>query len=229
MNQMLIVDDDKEFRETLIRTLKNEGYRAVGIDHPDGITSNMAVYQPQVVLLDMMFGSEMMGLVACQRLRTWSSVPVIIVSAVNDEDIKVQALDAGADDYITKPFGINELLARVRAVQRRQKQQNGHIGPILTVGELSIDFNDRLVKVGDSVVHLTRKEFTLLKALADARGRLVTYEKLMETIWKDEEVTDRGKVRGLVMQLRKKLGENLTDPTYVRTEAGIGYRLDFDG
>jgi two-component system KDP operon response regulator KdpE len=153
---------------------------------------------------------------------------VIIVSAIGDEETKVQALDAGADDYLTKPFGINELLARVRAVQRRQKQQNGHNGPILTIGELSIDFNDRLVKVGDNIVHLTRKEFMLLKALADARGRLVTYEKLMESIWKDEEVTDRGKVRGLVMQLRKKLGENLTDPTYVRTEAGVGYRLDFE-
>jgi two-component system KDP operon response regulator KdpE len=227
MTQMMIVDDDKEFRETLVKTLKSQGYRAVGIDHPDGITSNMAVYQPQVVLLDMMFDSDVSGLEACQRLRTWSSVPVIILSAIDDEETKVKALDAGADDYLAKPFGINELLARVRAVQRRQKQQNGHIGPILTIGELSIDFNDRLVKVGDSIVHLTRKEFMLLKALADARGRLVTYEKLMETIWKDEEVTDRGKVRGLVMQLRKKLGENLTDPTYVRTEAGIGYRLDF--
>jgi two-component system KDP operon response regulator KdpE len=228
MSQMLIVDDDKEFRESLIRMLKSQGYRAVGIDHPDGITSNMAVHQPQVVLLDMLFGSEMIGLLACQRLRTWSSVPVIIVSAIDDEATKVQALDAGADDYLTKPFGINELLARVRAVQRRQKQQNGHTGPILTIGELSIDFNDRVVKVRDTTVHLTRKEFTLLKALADAKGRLVTYEKLMEAIWKDEEVTDRGKVRGLVMQLRKKLGENLTAPTYVLTEAGIGYRLDFE-
>jgi two-component system KDP operon response regulator KdpE len=176
----------------------------------------------------MMFGSDVSGLKICQRLRTWCSIPVIILSVIDDEVTKVQVLDSGADDYLTKPFGVNELLARVRAVQRRLEQSGGGTTPILVVGDLSIDLDARLVKLCNQPVHLTRKEYLLLKCLAEAKGRLVTYEKVTEAIWERSASGDRGKVRGLVMQLRNKLGENLSNPRYILTDAGIGYRLNLE-
>ncbi|MCC7452304.1 MAG: response regulator transcription factor [Anaerolineae bacterium] len=228
MSLMLIVDDDHEFRETLVKTLRSQGYRAVGISDPDGLASAVALYQPQIILLDMMFGPDISGLKVCQRLRTWCSIPVIILSVIDDEVTKVQVLDSGADDYLTKPFGVSELLARVRAVQRRLDQSGGSANPVLVIGDLSIDLDARLVKLCNQPIHLTRKEFMLLKCLAEAKGRLVTYEKVAEAIWETPGSGDRGKVRGLVMQLRNKLGEDLSNPRYILTDAGVGYRLNLE-
>jgi two-component system, OmpR family, KDP operon response regulator KdpE len=227
MNHMLIVDDDNEFREMLVKTLKSQGYRAMGIAHPDKLAPTIAVHQPELILLDMMFDAETSGLDVCRRLRSWSSIPVIILSVLDDETTKVSVLDAGADDYLAKPFGINELLARVRAIQRRLEQQNTQSTPTVTLRDLVIDFDARLVRMKGEIIHLTRKEYTLLKTLTAARGWLVTYEKLAEAIWPDDVVHEKSKVRGLVMQLRNKLGEDLSNPAYILTEPGIGYRLNY--
>jgi two-component system, OmpR family, KDP operon response regulator KdpE len=227
MNQMLIVDDDNEFREMLVKTLKSQGYRAIGISDPNALASMIVVHQPQVILLDMMFGSEFGGLEACQRLSQWSALPVIMLSVIDDEAMKVHALDAGADDYITKPFGISELLARVRAVQRRIDHY-GSPNPVIALGDLVIDLDAHQVRLQNKLIHLTRKEYALLKILAESGGRLVTYEKLMIAIWNTQNTADRAKVRGLVMQVRSKLGEDLGHPHYILTEAGVGCRLNLE-
>jgi two-component system KDP operon response regulator KdpE len=228
MSHILIVDDDNDFRDTLVKALKSQGYRATGIADPDLLASTVAIQRPDVILLDMMFETDLDGLEVCKRLRTWSTIPVVILSVISDEMTKVVVLDAGADDYLTKPFGIHELLARVRAVERRQGKRSTVDTPQLTIGELQIDFDTRLVKIGEQVLHLTRKEYTLLKILAEAQGRLVTYDRLLATIWEGEDTVERSKVRALVMQLRNKLGEDLSNPGYILTEAGIGYRLNLD-
>jgi two-component system KDP operon response regulator KdpE len=230
MNNVLIVDDDNEFRETLIKALKQTGYRAIGIGDADAMASTIVVQRPDVILLDMMFDDDdMAGLRVCEQLRTWSLIPVLILSVSSDDAIKVKALDAGADDYLVKPFSINELTARIRAIERRltatPRAPNPHI---VSTGKLLIDFDMRIVRLDDQVLHLTRKEYALLKVLAEAQGRLVTYERLLDTIWPDENATEQRKVRALVMQLRQKLNENLSNPTYVLTEAGVGYRLNME-
>ncbi|MEP7289369.1 MAG: response regulator transcription factor [Chloroflexota bacterium] len=227
-NHILVVDDDAAFRDTLLKALKNQGYRATGLADPDSLAATIVIQRPDVILLDMMFNTGTNGLDVCRNLRTWASIPVVILSVVDDETSKVAVLDAGADDYLTKPFGISELLARIRAVQRRVGQKVGAETPLLILGDLVVDFDDRQVKVHDKPIHLTRKEFTLLRYLADAQGRLVTYEQLLTTIWKDEKSFERSKVRALVMQLRNKLGEDLSNPTYILTEAGVGYRLNVE-
>src|SRR5258706_1432105 len=118
MKHLLIVDDDNDFRETLMKALKKHGYRTTGMSNPDALASAIAINRPDVVLLDMMFEDGVSGLDVCKQVRGWSSLPIVILSVLNDEPTKVKVLDAGADDYLAKPFGINELLARIRAVER---------------------------------------------------------------------------------------------------------------
>lgn len=227
-SHILVVDDDDVFRETLLKALKNHGYRATGLADPDALAATIIVQRPDIILLDMMFNTGVNGLDVCRNLRTWTSIPVVILSVIEDESVKVTVLDAGADDYLTKPFGVNELLARMRAVQRRVGKYTGKETPLLMIGDLVVDFDDRTVKVQDRPIHLTRKEFALLRYLADARGRLVTYDQLLTNVWDDEKTFERSKVRALVMQLRNKLGEDLSNPTYILTEAGVGYRLNIE-
>lgn len=228
MTHLLIVDDEPHFRNTLIRALKSQGHRATAIEDCDALTSTLVVHRPDVVLLDLTFDSGVSGLEACQRLRTWSSVPVIIVSASDDEPTKVKALDSGADDYLAKPFGIDELMARVRAVQRRLAAQANAETPLIRVNDLTIDLDRRLISLRGEALHLTRKEYKLLRTLALSLGRLVTYEKIMEEVWGIDAEVERASVRTLVKQVRHKLGEDLSNPTYVITEAGMGYRLNMN-
>jgi two-component system, OmpR family, KDP operon response regulator KdpE len=226
MNHLLIVDDDGDFRETLMKTLKSRGYRATGISSPVSLGSAVAVNRPNVILLDMLFEDGSNGVDTCRQLRAWSSLPVVILSVLDDEDTKVQALDAGADDYLVKPFGVNELLARIRAVERRVSSRDWKDTPVLTLGDLTINFEKHLVTVGGKPVRLTRKENALLKTLAHAEGRLVPYDKIMDSVWPGAQEPDRGRVRALVMYLRGKLQEDLSSPKYILTEAGVGYRLN---
>ncbi len=226
MNHLLVVDDDDDFRETLVKTLKSRGCRSTGIRNLDSLGSAVAINHPNVVLLELVFRDGSSGLDACRRFRTWSSLPVVILSVLNDEDTKVQALDAGADDYLAKPFGINELLARIRAVERRVSARDWKHSPVLSAGDLSINFEKQTVTVHGNPLRLTRKEYALLKTLAYAEGGLVTYEKILDAVWPGEPEQDRGRVRALVMYVRGKLQEDLSNPKYILTEAGVGYRLN---
>jgi two-component system KDP operon response regulator KdpE len=163
----------------------------------------------------------------CEGLRTWSLIPLIVISTLTDEQTKVRLLDAGADDFMVKPIGADELLARLRAIERRLSPRPGSMTPIIAVGELTIDLATRRVMMGTEPLHLTRKEYDLLRVLALAQGRLVTYEKLLIEIWGEHKsLEDRTSVRTLVKQLRRKLREDLTHPAYLLTEAGVGYRLN---
>jgi two-component system KDP operon response regulator KdpE len=226
MKHLLIVDDDNDFRETLMKALKKQGYRTTGLSSPDALASTIAINRPDVVLLDMMFEDGVSGLDVCMQVRAWSALPIVILSVLNDETTKVKVLDAGADDYLAKPFGINELLARIRAVERRIANRDWSKSPVVNVGDLAIDLDKRVVKLAEQEVHLTRKEYALLKTLASAEGGLVTYDRILDAVWPGESHLERHKVRGLVMYLRNKLQEDLSNPRYILTEAGLGYRLN---
>src|SRR5258707_9148878 len=172
MTPRLVVDDDPQFRNTLLKALKSQGYRATGIEGPDLLTSTLGSQRPAVVLLDLSFESGADGLEACSRLRQWNSVPVIIISVFEDEATKVKALTAGADDYLVKPFGILELAARIEAIQRRLLVRNSAQDPIVQIRDLTVNLHTRSVILSGSAVDLTKKEYKLLEVLARAQGEL---------------------------------------------------------
>jgi two-component system KDP operon response regulator KdpE len=166
------------------------------------------------------------GVDVCGEVRRWSSLPIIVLSAVGDEREKVRALDAGADDYITKPFGTDELLARLRAVLRRSAEDGSE--PRVTVGELEIDLAARTVTKAGSEVHLTPIEFDLLRVLTEHRGKLVTHRQLLREVWGPAYETETHYLRVHVAHIRAKLEPEPSRPRYVTTEPGIGYRLRED-
>jgi two-component system KDP operon response regulator KdpE len=226
MKHLLIVDDNNDYRDALIKALKRQGHRTTSLKNPDSLGSVIAIHRPDVLLMEMTFEDGTNALEVCRQVRTWSSLPIIIMSLLDDEDTKVKVLDAGADDYLIKPIGINELMARIRTIERRMTNQDFQSAPILTIGDLSIDLEKRLVKLADQPIRLTRKEYALIKTLASAEGGLVTYDKIIDSVWPDELELDRRRVRALVMYVRGKLREDLSNPKYILTEAGIGYRLN---
>jgi two-component system, OmpR family, KDP operon response regulator KdpE len=229
MNHILIVEDDLAFRDTLAKALKGMGFRITSLIDPSTIASTVAVHRPNVILLDMMFASGESGLEICKQLRTWTEIPIIIISILDDEDTKVSVLDAGADDYLCKPFGLNELLARIRVVERRLKHSPSVANsPSFAIGDFMIDFASRRATLKDKPLRLTKKEYSLVKALADARGRLVTYDQLLGIIWNNDTTVDRSRLRALVMQLRHKLDEDVNNPQFIITEPGVGYRVNWE-
>lgn len=229
MNHILVVDDDRQFSGTLIKALRSQGFRATGVDHPDGLPAALVRYAPDVVLLDMMFEtSDKSGLEACREVRRQSAIPVIIVSVLDDEATKVRLLDAGADDYLSKPFGVDELLARIRAIERRANASASTLMPVVSVGDLVIDYEARLVTLRGDPVRLTRKEYALFKLLIDAHGRLVTNDKIIAELWPAEPTMTYRNIRALIAQLRHKLGEDLSNPRTILSEGNIGYRLNMD-
>src|SRR5258708_12823832 len=158
MTQLLVVDDEPQFRNTLLKALKSQGYRATGIEDPDLLTSTLAIQRPDVVLLDLSFDSGADGLEACSRLRQWNSVPVIIISVFEDEATKVKALTAGADDYLVKPFGILELAARIEAIQRRLLVRNSAQDPIVQIRDLTANLHTRRVILSGISLTFTNKQ-----------------------------------------------------------------------
>jgi two-component system KDP operon response regulator KdpE len=163
------------------------------------------------------------GVEVCEDVRRWSRLPIVVLSAVGDEREKVRALDAGADDYITKPFGTDELLARLRAVLRRSAEAGG--SPLVEVGEVTIDLADRRVIRDGEEVHLTPIEFDLLRVLAQHRGRLVTHRQLLQEVWGPEYGEETHYLRVHVAHIRAKLEPDPARPRYLITEPGVGYRL----
>jgi len=229
MTHLLIVDDEKHFRTMLSRALKSQGHRATGIDDASALASAIAIHRPDIVLLDLLYESGTSGLEMCKNLRIWSSIPVIIVSVSSDEATKIAALDAGADDYIVKPFGIDELLARVHAIQRRLARTVNN-DTALKIGDLVVDLEVPTVTVRGNATHLTRNEHTLLKALVVAEGQPVSYNALLSHVYGRgaDKRGERSSIRVLVKQLRRKLGEDFSNPNYLLTEAGVGYRFNMN-
>jgi len=223
---VLIIDDEPQIRKFLRISLASQGYRVLeSTDGRDGL-ARAALEQPDLVVLDLglpdMDGQEVLG-----ELRSWTRVPVIVLSVRSSEAEKVRALDAGANDYVTKPFGIQEFLARVRALLRLPQSTTNSPGQVLC-GALCIDLAFRRVSLGERVVSLTKKEYAVLVELARHAGRVVTQQHLLKIVWGPSHAGDSHYLRVVIGHLRQKLGDDPAAPRFIVTEAGVGYRLISD-
>jgi two-component system, OmpR family, KDP operon response regulator KdpE len=219
--RVLVVDDDAQMLRAVRTALAARGYDVLTAGSGESALTVLAEEELDLFLLDLgLPGIE--GHEVIRRLRTWSELPVIVISVRDAQEEKVAALDAGADDYVTKPFGMNELLARIRAALRHRLQQQGE-RPIFCVGDLSVDLIRRIVRVRDEEVKLSPKEYELLRTLVQHAGKVLTHRFLLQEVWGD--ATDSQYLRVYVRQLRQKLEADPERPRYVLTETGVGYRL----
>jgi two-component system KDP operon response regulator KdpE len=218
----LILDDEPQVRKLLRVLLEQDHYRALEADNGRHGLSEVALRRPEVVLLDLCL-PDMDGLSVLQRLREWSRVPVLVLSVRDGPEDKVAALDAGADDYVTKPFESTELLARLRAIQRRVagSAEDAHF----EAGHLIIDFDSRIVRVQGNEVKLTATEYALLKVLALNAGKVVTQKQLLRDVWGPNAEEQAQYLRVYMMHLRKKIEIPEAPARLLKTESGIGYRL----
>jgi two-component system KDP operon response regulator KdpE len=218
----LVIDDEGQIRKLLRVVLEAEGYRVLDAESGRRGLSDIALRRPDVVLLDLGL-PDIDGLTVLKRLREWSHVPVLILSVKDEPQDKVAALDAGADDYVTKPFEAAELLARLRAIQRRAP--SGAEDPYFQAGYLAIDFNSRTVTVKGREVKLTATEYALLKALALHAGKVITHKQLLREVWGPNAEEQSQYLRVYMTHLRKKIEIPDAAEKLLRTEPGIGYRL----
>ena len=220
--KIVIVDDEAPIRRLLRIALKSAGYEVAEAENGALGLAAIARHQPDLVVLDLGL-PDMDGHQVLSDLRTWSTVPVIVLSVRSGDREKVRALDAGAQDYVTKPFSVEEFLARIRANLR------DHIKPdtpvILDDGRLRIDLGKRWVTLGGEKVDLTPKEYAVLSRLARSPNCVITQTQLLQEIWGEQHRDDSHYLRIVVSHLRQKLGDDPTEPHYIRTEAGVGYRL----
>jgi len=222
---LLVVDDDAPILRFLRAGLATEGYRLVEASCGADALAQAATRAPDLVLLDLGL-PDMDGFEVVRRLREWSQVPVLVLSARGQEEDKIRALDAGADDYVTKPFAMGELLARIRvALRHRAQVSEGDEPSVFEVDDLSIDFARRTVSVRGSEVRLTPIEFRLLTTLARHAGRVMTHEQLLREVWGPGYTAQHHYVRVYVAQLRQKLEPDPARPKWIVTEPGVGYRL----
>ncbi|HLZ71929.1 MAG TPA: response regulator transcription factor [Dehalococcoidia bacterium] len=224
---VLIVDDEAEIRRALRLALEGRGYRVAAAASGEEAIAALEKARPEVVLLDLLMPG-IGGLETCKRLRARWPVPIIVLSVMGQEHDKVAALDAGADDYLTKPFGFDELMARIRVAQRRAHALSGGDEPVYRSGELVLDLGRRSLSRGGSEIHLTPIEYEVLKYLAVHAGRVVTHHMLLHAVWGPEYNGDTQVLRYTITQLRKKLGDSAAQPRHLVTETGIGYRLLLD-
>ncbi|PKH60994.1 DNA-binding response regulator [Halomonas sp. Choline-3u-9] len=223
--RILIVDDEQQIRRFLRISLASQGYAVLEAENGEQALAAVYTQAPDVVLLDLGL-PDMDGHEVLQGIREHSAVPVIVVSVRDREEEKVLSLDNGANDYVTKPFGIQELLARVRAVQRQAQQARGEVAASYYVSQgLVIDLELRQVSLHQEGVHLTRKEFAVLTRLCRYAGRVVTQTQLLKEVWGPTHVDDTHYLRIVVSRLRQKLGDDPQTPVLLQTEAGVGYRL----
>jgi two-component system KDP operon response regulator KdpE len=221
MSRVLVVDDEPQILRALEMSLRGAGYDVVTASTGAEALTTAAVQPPDAVILDLVL-PDMRGTDVCRELRTCTRVPVILLSVVGDESEKVAALDAGADDYVTKPFGVDELLARIRAALRRTE---GESEPVREVGELRVDIAGREVTFGGRPVQLTPHEFTLLSLLVRNEGKLLTHKTILEEVWGHAYAAESHYLHVYVSQLRRKLEPEPARPRYILTEPGVGYRL----
>jgi two-component system KDP operon response regulator KdpE len=219
---VLVVDDEPQIVRALKVILRSAGYSTEQAETKEEALDAVSVRPPDAMVLDLVL-PDGRGVDVCADVRRWSSLPIIVLSAVGDEREKVRALDAGADDYITKPFGTDELLARLRAVLRRAAEDGGE--PTVTIGDLRVDLASRDVTVAGHEIHLTPIEFDLLRVLTEHRGKLVTHRQLLQQVWGPAYETETHYLRVHIAHIRSKLEPEPSRPRYVITEPGIGYRL----
>jgi two-component system KDP operon response regulator KdpE len=220
--RVLVVDDDRQMLKAVTNALTARGYEVLTAATGESALSAMAEDEPDLVLLDLgLPGIE--GREVIERVRAWSELPVIVISVRESQEDKVAALDAGADDFVTKPFGMKELLARMRAVRRRSAAE-ASVNPVLRFDGLEIDLLKKLVKLKDAPIHLTPTEYRLLEHMATNPGKLLTHTWLLQKVWGPEYGTESNYLRLFVRQLRQKLGDDPSSPRWITTEPGLGYR-----
>ena len=221
--RVLVVDDELQLRRALKRTLEGHGYVAREAEDGQAAIREFHAFKPDVVLLDLML-PDSDGIEICRQIRVSSQTPVIVLSVVGEEPRKVEALDAGADDYLTKPFGSDELLARIRVALRRGSSDRAQQSVIRANG-LEIDLERRLVRVDGGDVHLTPTEYGLLKYLAMNAGKVLTHPMIVRAVWGPEYGGDSQLLRTYINQLRAKLKDDAGEPRFIRTDPGVGYRF----
>lgn len=220
--RILLVDDEAPIRRFLRVALEAEGYGVIDASTAREGLALAARETPALIVLDLGL-PDADGLSVLRDLRGWTQVPVLVLSIRADEAVKVAALDAGAQDYVVKPFGVKEFLARVRGLLRDRLTEI--VPSVLTLGPLRIDAADHSASLDGQPLHLTRREFDLLWMLASHRGRLVTQDMILRAIWGPAHAEDSQYLRVYIRQLRQKLGDDATNPRFIVTEPGIGYRF----
>jgi two-component system, OmpR family, KDP operon response regulator KdpE len=221
--RILVVDDEPQIVRALKVVLREAGFQAVAAETASQALDLAAVSPPDAAIVDLVL-PDGDGVVLTRRLREWSEMPILVLSAVGEEDQKVRALEAGADDYITKPFGTRELVARLQAALRRTAPAEEE--PRIAVEDLEIDLAARIVRRGEEPIHLTPIEFELLRVLVRNRGRLMTHRALLAEVWGPQSMEDIQPLRTHIARLRAKIEpEGVEGPRYIVTDPGVGYRF----
>jgi two-component system KDP operon response regulator KdpE len=223
IKKILVIDDEPPIRKFLRVSLENEGYQVIEASTAkDGIRELIGT-RPDVVILDLGL-PDMGGLEVIAKVREWSKVPIVVLTVREDEETKVMALDAGADDYLTKPFGVPELMARLRVAERHSLGVAPNLATFRS-GPLEVDLSGHVVKIQDKEVHLTSTEFAILKLLIKHAGKVVTHRQILQEIWGPHSVEHTQYLRVYLGHLRKKLESSATAEKIIATEPGVGYRL----
>ena len=224
--QILVVEDDAPVRNLITTTLKANDYRYLTTANGEGAVAEAASHNPDIILLDLGL-PDIDGVEVIRRVRSWSNVPIIVISARSEDSDKIDALDAGADDYLTKPFSVEELLARLRVTQRRLALMKGVQAQqaVYENGALRIDYSSNCAYLTDEELRLTPMEYKLLCLLAQNTGKVLTHKFILQNVWGNSLESDIGSLRVFMTTLRKKLEKTPGSPQYIQTHIGIGYRM----
>ncbi|NMC31054.1 MAG: response regulator [Veillonellaceae bacterium] len=220
--RILVIEDETPIQKLLRISLSAHGYHVEGVGTGKDGVSRAASFKPDLIILDLGL-PDVDGKAVVRQIRKWSETPIIILSARDQEKEKVESLDAGADDYMTKPFGVSELMARMRVSIRRSARNEGEA--VMTCGELKMDLAQRRVTLHEREIKLTPTEYNLLKELMQYAGKVLTHKQLLELVWGNDKGGDTHYIRVYVGQLRRKLEDDPTRPRYIVSEPGVGYRL----
>ena len=224
--QILVVEDDAPVRNLITTTLKANDYRYLTTANGEGAVAEAASHNPDIILLDLGL-PDIDGVEVIRRVRSWSNVPIIVISARSEDSDKIDALDAGADDYLTKPFSVEELLARLRVTQRRLALMKGVQAQqaVYENGALRIDYSSNCAYLSGEELRLTPMEYKLLCLLAQNTGKVLTHKFILQNVWGNSIESDIGSLRVFMTTLRKKLEKTPGSPQYIQTHIGIGYRM----
>ncbi|MDX2223197.1 MAG: response regulator [Rhodospirillaceae bacterium] len=223
--RVLVVDDEPQIRRFLRASLQSHDYDVLEAETGKEGVRQCTLQKPDLVILDLGL-PDTDGLDVIKSIREWSKVPIIVLSVRSDDADKIDALDRGANDYVTKPFSMGELLARMRVALRQKGAGDDDADSVITAGDISIDLAKRLVTVGGSPIRLSRKEYDLLKILVSHPGKVVTHQQLLQQVWGQAYVEETQYLRVYIGQLRQKLEKDAAQPQHLLTEPGVGYRFN---
>ena len=220
----LVVEDDKQIRSFISFSLKTQGYKSIDVATGKDAMRAFVADKPDIMILDLGL-PDMDGLDIIKQIRAFSDMPIVVVSARDQDKGKIEALDAGADDYLTKPFSINELLARLRVILRRSNKGPNVVPEIYKVKDLEINLEKHILLLNGEEVHLTRMEFKILTLFIKNAGKILTHSYILKEVWGSYLESDAQSLRVFMANIRRKLEKDPTNPQYIMTEVGIGYRF----